>query len=149
MIPAPPIIDIPPETPATVRNEIELSFELFWVDPGACANRLRISVERIMDNANVAGTSLAERISLYDARDLHGETLHALRIVGNLGSHEGKVEREVLCDAYHIYEHALAELYGRRTAKARAIRERLIKTKGRYAAKDSSTPLSDGKGSVH
>jgi Domain of unknown function (DUF4145) len=133
MIPAPPIIEIPRETPDSVRKEIERSFELFWVDLGACANRLRISMERILDEATVVGDTLAERISLYSSSaSIHQETLHALRIVGNLGSHEGNVQREVLCDAFHIYEDALAELYGRRTAKAQAIRDRLLKGKGRY-----------------
>lgn len=100
---------------------------------GACANRLRISVERIMDNAHIDPMPLAARISLFNQRGrIQQETMHALRMVGNVGAHEGKVQREVLCDAFHIYEDALAELYGRRTAKMKAIRERLIKGKGRH-----------------
>jgi hypothetical protein len=135
MFPAPPIIEIPPQTPSSVRKEIEKSFELFWLDLGACANRLRISIERIMDQAGIARRPpLAKRISTYEANgSIHGQTMLALKFIGNIGSHEGSVDRNVLCDAYRIYEDALAEIFGRRTAKMDAIRARIIETKGRYS----------------
>jgi Domain of unknown function (DUF4145) len=133
MFPAPPIIEIPRQTPRSVRTEIEKSFELFWLDLGACANRLRISLERIMDQAHIARSgSLAKRISAYKANGLiHGQTMLALKIVGNIGSHEGRVDRDVLLDAYRIYEDALAEIFGRRTVQMDAIRARIIETEGR------------------
>src|SRR4029078_7525934 len=50
MHPAPPLSTIPPQTPDVVGDELRLAFRLFWVDLGSCANRLRISVERMLDD---------------------------------------------------------------------------------------------------
>src|SRR5689334_18732205 len=52
-LPGPRIIQIPSETPDTVGKEIAKAFELFWLDPGGCANRLRVSVERLLDHFKV------------------------------------------------------------------------------------------------
>jgi hypothetical protein len=139
MIPAPRIIDIPDNTPREVRVEIEKSFELFWVDLGSCANRLRISVERIMDHAGIIGNNLAQRISRYSSGGAaHAKTMTAMRIVGNIGTHEGTIERNVLCDAYHVYEDALADLYGNRSANLDFIRNRIINEDGRYEGGSSN-----------
>jgi hypothetical protein len=118
MNPAPPLATIPPETPYSVANELRTAFELFWLNSGACANRLRISVERIMDEQKVIGKTLFDRIDAFQKIEPeHGPTFDALRHVGNLGSHEGEVTREALLDSFEIYQHALAELFGKRAAR--------------------------------
>lgn len=56
IFPGPPIIAISKETPASVRHEIELAFQLFWSDLGASASRLRTGVERLLDDFKVPRT---------------------------------------------------------------------------------------------
>ncbi len=142
--PAPPIIEIPKEVTATVKEEICKSFELFWVDLNACANRLRVSVELLLNDFKIPSTGvnkkgkptrldLNARISLFEKSDPeHAPTLTALRMIGNLGSHGGEVNREPLLDAFEIYEYALAELCGQRKKRIDQMRQKLISSNGNY-----------------
>lgn len=142
--PAPPLIGMEPEVPDTVGEEVRKSFDLYWVDLGACANRLRVSVELLLDHVQVPRTrtdkngksvrlDLNARIEFYERSDPdHAQTLTALRMIGNLGSHGENVNREALLDAFEIYEYALEEVCGQRKARIDALRKRLIASKGSY-----------------
>jgi hypothetical protein len=142
--PAPPIIEVPKEVPAEVSAEIDKSFALFWVDLSAAANRLRVSVELLLDNFKVPRNGIDKngkptrldlnaRIALFEKTDPeHAPTLSALRMIGNLGSHGDEVNREALLDSYEIYEYALAELCGQRKARIDQLRNKLIASKGKY-----------------
>lgn len=133
MYPAPPLSTIPPETPSEIENDLRTAFDLFWIDLGACANRLRISVEHILDEFSVPGPTLAKRIKAFeDADPQHARTFDALRFVGNVGSHEGRVERETILDAFEIYQDALAELFGKRKERIDELKKKIIESKGRY-----------------
>ncbi|MHB9437921.1 hypothetical protein [Mesorhizobium sp. L2C089B000] len=48
-----PVIDIPKKTPAVIEKPIRAAFSMLWSDRGAAANKLRISVERILDHFEV------------------------------------------------------------------------------------------------
>jgi hypothetical protein len=142
--PSPPIISIPMEVPAPVKNELGKSFELYWIDLRSSANRLRISVELLLDHFNIPRSridgkgkttrlDLNARISLFEKTDPeHAATLTALRMIGNLGSHGDDVNRRPLLDAFEIYEDALAELCGQRKARIDQLRQKLISSKGNY-----------------
>ena len=142
--PAPPIIEIPKEVPDPVRTEITKSFDLFWADLSSCANRLRVSVELLLDHFKIPRSridkkgkstrlDLNSRISLFEKADPeHAPTLTALRMIGNLGSHGDEVNRTPLLDAFEIYEYALAELCGQRKARIEQLRQKLISSKGKY-----------------
>jgi hypothetical protein len=142
--PAPPIIEIPREVPESVKGEIEKSFEVFWVDLSSCANRLRVSVELLLDHFKIPRTGIDKkgkstrldlngRISIFEKSDPeHAPTLTALRMIGNLGSHGDEVNRAPLLDAFEIYEYALAELCGQRKARIEQLRQKLISNKGSY-----------------
>jgi hypothetical protein len=142
--PPPPIIAIPKEVPAPVEAEISKSFELFWVDLSSCANRLRVSVELLLDHFKIPRSGIDKkgkstrldlnaRISLFEKADPeHAPTLTALRMIGNLGSHGDEVNRTPLLDAFEIYEYALAELCGQRKARIEQLRQKLISNKGTY-----------------
>lgn len=133
MHPAPPLATIPNETPRSVSDELWVAFSLFWVDHGSCANRLRISVEKVLDELGAPNGTLFERIQAFKASDPdHADTFDALRHVGNVGSHDGAVEPEAILDAFEIYQDALAELFGNRKAKIAAMKQRLIQSKGKY-----------------
>lgn len=144
LFPSPPIIAIPEEVPFLVSTEIDKSFELFWVDLSSSANRLRVSVELLLDHFKIPRSrvdangkpihlDLNARISLFEKTDPdHAATLTALRMIGNLGSHGGEVNRTPLLDAFEIYEYALAELCGQRKARIDQLRQKLISSKGKY-----------------
>jgi Domain of unknown function (DUF4145) len=133
MSPTPALVTIPPGTPGSVSNELRVAFQLFWVDFGACANRLRISVERILDEFGIARGRLFERIEVFQKTDPeHAATFDALRHVGNLGSHDGDVSREAMLDAFEIYQDALAQLFSRRKVRIDDLKQKLIAAKGKY-----------------
>jgi len=141
MFPAPHIIELPNELPRPVEKEIENSFQLFWVDLGASANRMRTSLERVMDHFQIrkfnktgkrVAIPLANRISLFEQE--HGsqfsDIFTALRHVGNLGSH-ADIDRVSLLSAYEVYEHALSELFAKRSKKIAALSKKIVKSKGK------------------
>ncbi|MFK4537290.1 hypothetical protein ABIF96_003081 [Bradyrhizobium ottawaense] len=141
MFPAPYIIELPKEIPDTVRSELEQAFALFWVDLNACANRLRTSLERGLDEAGIKKFNrTGKRISLpLGLRIKHFETANgadlseiftALRHVGNLGTH-ATVSRTALLTAFTLYEHALAEWFGGHKKKIAAMSKKLVKSKGK------------------
>jgi hypothetical protein len=147
MYPAPPIIELPEEIPYKVRHQLQMAFGFLWTDIGASANRVRASIERILDDAQtpVKANSrtdklyrldLAQRIEQFKikAGADHADTMTALRYVGNLGSHGEHLTRDALLDAFRIYEDALAELYGNRSTVIKSLREKIISTKGRYSS---------------
>ncbi|GCE90339.1 hypothetical protein MSKU15_1940 [Komagataeibacter diospyri] len=125
VFPAPPIINIPAASPNDVSHNVKLSFSLFWADKAAAANRLRVAVEYLLDDLKVSRTviknkktlelSLNNRIEAFGKREpTHTQTLHALRIVGNLGSH-GSIKVGDLLDGYELMENLLDELVNHRS----------------------------------
>lgn len=139
MLPGPPLMDIPEGTPVLAVEAIKQAFNAFWGDRGSAANRLRISVERIMDAHGIPKQDGGKDLKLFRRIELFGEQnadskdmLDALRHVGNLGSHDGDVSREALLDAFEIYQEWLRNFYGKYPNRMRALTERLIATKGRY-----------------
>lgn len=141
--PPPPIIVVPKGVPRKTAQEVERAFGLYWFDLPAAANALRTSVEKLLDDFAIprdrtnkkggkAWLKLQERIDLFKTNaPEYVDSLDALRIVGNLGSH-GTVKRNVLLDALEVYEEALAELYGRNRKRLREMAKKIIDSKGEY-----------------
>lgn len=153
MFPAPSIIELPKDAPDDLARQLDLSFQVFWADYGACATKLRTSVERLMDFYGVPKTrirkdaknptkpgkrvplELSSRIDKFvsaTSNNVHADTLHALRHIGNLGTHNRPPSHTALLDAYMIYEHALAELLGNKKKELAALAKKILKTKGKY-----------------
>jgi hypothetical protein len=145
MFPPPPIISLPTDLPHNISSKIEAAFGLFWLDFGASGNSLRISVELLMNHLNVPHTAISKktgklvdldlngRIQFYEKSSPdHGQTFHALRVVGNIGSHDASLSREALLDAFELYEDALAEIVGGRKAYLEALKKKILATKGKY-----------------
>jgi hypothetical protein len=143
IFPGPPIIRFPEEVPREVAKDLKLSFELFWSDLGASATSLRSSVERLLDNFQVAKTRISKkskrrvfiplvgRIDIFKKKHAeHAESLDALRHVGNIGTHS-KVERQAILAGFEVYEEALAEIYGKRSKKLEKLRKKLIEGRGK------------------
>jgi hypothetical protein len=146
MFPAPHIIKFPEKMPEEVAAELELAFQIFWSDIGACATKIRTSVERLMDHLKVAKFQRVKdpkkpgkpgklkRIDLYNRIErfikstgsvIHQDHLHALRVVGNLGTHQNELTRSSVLEAFEVYEHALDELIGKKSAQIAKIAKKL------------------------
>ena len=144
MYPRPRMIEVPDGTPHQISEQLDIAFGLFWVDIGSAANRLRTSVEYLLDDLKVPRQGFRKdnsafeldlngRIQAFQKQDpTLGETFDALRMVGNLGSHTGELTQEAFLDSLEIYEDALAEIYGQRSKRLAAMRSKIISSKGKY-----------------
>lgn len=140
-----PILDIPRKCPPKVKNEIIKSFSLFWNDMDSCVNKLRLSLELLMDSQKINKTAtspnggrtkhkltLHRRIELFKEKNQKvGELLEAIKWIGNKGSHANNrlIANEVI-DAYEILEHALNELYGSKIDAIYDMAKKINKRKG-------------------
>jgi len=147
MVPAPPIIVIPKGVPKAVKRELQLSFELFWLDHGACVNRLRVSLERLLDELKVPKKAKTTKGKFEDLT-LHKriekakldddgikEFLMAVKWVGNIGTHDGEVDVDFLLNTYALYEAALEDIYDKKRSKLLRIAADINKKKGAVARK--------------
>lgn len=114
-IPPLPIFDIPNKCPEEVEKHLHESFELAWADFSAAGNKLRIAVERLVDNlAPDSKGSLHDRIqALSSSHDKIKESLLAIKWLGNDGSHESTLEECDVAFAYEVFGLVLNNLYGK------------------------------------
>lgn len=142
---APHLIEIPVDCDPNIEIEIEKSFQLYFVDANSCANKIRVTIEMILDgfkiprkkritrggNAEVRSMSLHERILKYGQKNLQAANrLLAIKWIGNSGSHGGTLERNDLLDAYEIFEIALSEIYDFDKKRADKLTKAINKKKG-------------------
>jgi hypothetical protein len=152
---SPHLIDIPRGTPDAVTEEVVRSFQFFWADPLACANRVRIAVELLLTAQRVNRSTGGPRtnkprrmLKLHNRIELFGkkqpalaEQLMAIKWIGNAGSHADVVTREDLLDAFDILASVLDDLYLQRSRVIGA----LVRAINRRAAPRSARrPKSDG-----
>jgi hypothetical protein len=142
--PAPLMLAIPKKTPEGVRAHLVTSFSLYWLDFASCVARIRAGVEEILNERTIPSTmittsgghtrlTLNKRIDLFKANDPENAGyLDALRFLGNIGAHEANIDRDKVMDAYEIIETALQEIYAQRAVKLKALRDKIISTKGNY-----------------
>lgn len=134
VFPSPPLFRVPQTVPRAVQNQLELAFRMYWTDTAACVARLRTAVEEMLDNQKVPRKGkdkngdiyrmdLNARINAF-AKHAQGadakEQLHALRNIGNLGTHGSEVTREELFDAVDVLEDVLLGIYEKGSIKAKA-----------------------------
>lgn len=125
---SPHIIPLSSALPTVVADEVRASFQHFWGDAMACANRIRSAVELLLTAQRIPRTSgrvpgrrrrflsLHDRIERFRAArgDLAAK-LMAIKWVGNAGSHADTINVEDLLDGYELFSFVLDELYsGRR-----------------------------------
>lgn len=143
MYPAPPLFPISSKLPEPVKSELKLAFQLFWADRSASTSRLRTSLERLLDDRGIATTALdkhnksyrltlAARIDLFEKANNdpdNAESMNALRVVGNLGTHGDQVNLGDYFDLLDVYEDALLEIYEQTSAVLKAKKAALIALK--------------------
>lgn len=111
MIPAPHPFKVSRKLNIECQRDLWNAFRLLWNDHDACANRLRIFVEHLLDQLGVPRKIPGKRTNL-DSRIVkfgedhpeHAGILHALRHVGNTGSHTAKTTFEDVVDCLVLVE---------------------------------------------
>jgi hypothetical protein len=150
VVPAVEFFAIPKECPATVTAEVLKAFSLFWCDQASCANRIRSSVELLMNHFRIRKRppkekrflTLHQRVELFREKNPEiGHHLLAVKWIGNTGSHVGKVAHDDLFDAFEIMDNALDELFVKRSIHVTRLAKQINKSKKpRSAIRRRSTP---------
>jgi hypothetical protein len=135
--PMPYIFELPKNCPDEIASELRAAFALFWSDPSASANRVRVALEALMNhlqiqkrrknkNCKFDKLNLHSRIKVFSVNESRiGDQLMALKWLGNTGSHDGKVMRNDVLDAFEIIEQALLELVEHRSKRLAALAQGL------------------------
>jgi hypothetical protein len=92
-----------------LAKSVRRSFALYWSDRRSAANALRRALEVLMDQQQITGSSLHDKINAYAGLHLDASALaDALRYIGNHGSHgNGPLTHEDMQTAYEILEGVL------------------------------------------
>ena len=143
-IPPLKIIDIPYDTPKSVRNELQYSFGLYFVDPGASANHARASLELLLNELKIKRfrirqhkrirLSLHERIGLLPIKyDSIKPLFYAIKWLGNAGSHGGSVmSKNDVLNLYEILSELLHSVYDNKQKGSKIWPGRLTNEKDQY-----------------
>jgi hypothetical protein len=108
-----------PIIPKRISEELLKSFNLFFADISAAANKVRVALEILMDELGIDSVNhkgnalyLDARLKIYEKQNaIIGEQLLSIKLVGNSGSHPHDLDRSDVVTAYEIVEHVLDELY--------------------------------------
>lgn len=143
--PAPMIIALPEKIPEEIAEILHAAFCLFWIDKEACANKLRIAVELLMDEVKIPaakkGRDGRERPLSLDARLREfssisqdaANLLLAVKWIGNAGSHASlsRLDGDDLLDVFEILEWVLEDTYTGTRKRLAAIAEAINAAKGK------------------
>lgn len=121
--PSPHLFKIPTATPAVIAELIKSAFVLSWGDYEACLNRIRVSLELLLDVLRIPRSVLKasrrnplrlhRRIELAQAKVPSTKPfLMAAKHLGNAGSHSGGLTRQDAFDAFDLLEAIVNALYG-------------------------------------
>lgn len=108
--------------PESVTKQLRKSFSHIWYDPGAAGNRLRTTVECLLDEQGVRkfprtgprrAINLHDRILQFQSQNADAANfLLAVKWLGNTGSHsDAGLRREDVLDGMELLENALHLLY--------------------------------------
>lgn len=128
--PALKLIEISQNVPKEVAFQLNLSFSHFFNDLSSCSNRIRNSIELILDDLKAPKKfkdsksnkmkefkTLHHRIQNYQKKTRNkriANLLFAIKIIGNEGSHIGNVALDDVLDAYEFLESLLDFVYYKR-----------------------------------
>lgn len=129
-IPSLDIFKVTADIPDDINKNIRKSFELFFINPAASLNQLRIAIEKLLDYLRIKkySTSKGKRIpiTLHTRIDLLSkkyqnikDLLIAVKWLGNTGSHSNNITIDDVMDAYDIFEVVLKELFDNRLSEVK------------------------------
>lgn len=111
-----------------VQHQLLISFNHFWYDLDACANKIRHALELIVTERGGTGDQLHQRILSLKGQmdDSLIKKLLALKWIGNDGSHIGRpFERSEILTTYSLLVDVLNQLFPDETEQV--MRENLVK----------------------
>ncbi|MBP5119588.1 DUF4145 domain-containing protein [Pseudomonas protegens] len=127
-------------TPEKVMFSLRNASALYFSNPSACCNNIRIAAEEVLNSLGVPESSShnKRRLSFKDRIDLlpvkHQETIRlfdAIRWLGNHGSHPGDgIKKEHALQAFEIMEMLLEDLFSSRRSDVHALVLAITKAKG-------------------
>lgn len=139
--PPPAVFKIPEKTPDIIADEILQSFSIFFSQPNSAGNKIRTSIEILLDQQKVIKTTVTKkrkrvRISLHDRIIEYGkkkkelsDNILAIKWIGNSASHTQELEIDDIFDAYDLLHHVLTEIYDNRTKHIAKITQKRNKQK--------------------
>lgn len=125
--PPPAVFKIPEKTPEEVSAEILHSFSIFLSQPNSAGNKIRTSIEKLLNSHRVKKTTISKKtkkrvkLTLHDRiieygkkNDTLSKNILAIKWIGNSASHTQGLEIEDIFDAYDLLHHVLNEIYDNR-----------------------------------
>lgn len=105
------LFKFPDLCPQTVKDELIKSFALYWVDLESCGNKIRVSIELLLDALGIPTIpKLHQRIEKYPDKAIKSYLL-AIKWIGNTGSHADVLAKDDILDAYEIIHKVLDMLF--------------------------------------
>jgi hypothetical protein len=125
----PPVIRVCEECSNAVLAHLDRSFGLYWMDRRSCATAIRAAVESLLDERNVpreierkpgklARIPLHDRIVRFQATAQEpGKLLLAIKVIGNVGTHQEDITFDDLLTGYEILDHVIDRVYSGRAER--------------------------------
>lgn len=120
MIPAPYPFRLSKKLSEECRVDLANAFRLLWNDHAACSNKLRMFVEHLLDQLGVPREipkkpkNLDSRIEKFgEDHPQYMQILHALRHVGNTGSHTAKTTFDDVVQCFILVQAVIKALIDR------------------------------------
>jgi len=126
--------ELPTKCPEEIAEPLQAAFSVFLIQPGAAANLIRISVERMLTAMGVTEKNEKDRrITLHIRLGMLPELyvsfkdpLMAIKFLGNAGSHTyDKVKIKDIEDAFEIMEYVVNDLFSGRKESVEVLTKRL------------------------
>lgn len=114
------IVQLPEHCSDDVAKRMLEAFKLFFASPNSTLNALRSALEYVLDDLRIPRLNdTRKRMSLHSRIDeidptTHGLNkgwLHALKIMGNAGTHGEEVDLRQVLDGFEVMEAVLAKVY--------------------------------------
>lgn len=139
--PAPHLLKLGDYIPIAIADELKTAFALFWQDYSASGNRIRVAVERILDELKVPRFNTKKRPILlhpriekfntqYPKYSYLTEHLTAIKWLGNDSSHTAGLTINDIFVALDILEFVLEELFHDRRKTLQKLAAKINKKKG-------------------
>jgi hypothetical protein len=136
-----PIINLDSTYPQKLKDELEKSFELFWTDFSACGNRIRSSLELMLDDFKISRVTQRKKFKSLHTRIDEFKTkyakynhvidkLFAIKWLGNAASHKSELSSDDIYDAYEILQYVLDEIFSTKRDSIEKLTKAINKKKG-------------------
>jgi hypothetical protein len=139
--PAVRLVLCPPRCPRSVQDRLMEASEVIWVNPDLAANRIRTSIDDLLDHQKIKRyeiirrkrerLSTHKRISIFRLKNKQAaEYLEAVKWIGNSGSHERGLSIEDVFDGLDLFSYALYLIYSEDAKRLKVLAANINSRKG-------------------